>query len=133
MQVQPVNDLPGAAGDTFTVDEDSIDNELDLLANDTTYPDEGETLSLVSVATPSAGGVASISNDGTKVIYTPAPDYFGTESFAYTVTDSNGGSIQANVIVTIENTPDAPTAIDDEYTVVVDSAGDGLDLSLIHI
>ena len=128
VQVQPVNDLPGAAGDTFTVDEDSIDNELDLLANDTTYPDEGETLSLVSVATPSAGGVASISNDGTKVIYTPAPDYVGTESFAYTVTDSNGGSIQANVIVTIENTPDAPTAIDDEYTVVVDSAGDGLDV-----
>ena len=37
-------------------------------------------------------------------LYVCSTDYFGTESFAYTVTDSNGGSIQANVIVTIENT-----------------------------
>ena len=48
------------------MDEDSIDNELDVLANDTTYPDE-ESASLLSVATPSAGGVAGI-NDGTKII-----------------------------------------------------------------
>ena len=128
VHVQSVNDIPDAVSDTFTVDEDSIDNELAVLANDTAFPDEDESLSLVSVSAPSEGGVASVSPDGTKVVYSPAPDYFGAESFTYTVTDSNGASSQANVIVTIENTPDAPTAIDDEYTVVVDSAGDGLDV-----
>ena len=35
VNVQAVNDPPGAAGDTFTVDEDTIDAELDVLANDT--------------------------------------------------------------------------------------------------
>ncbi|MBA62777.1 MAG: hypothetical protein CMJ76_10480 [Planctomycetaceae bacterium] len=128
VQVQSVNDVPSVAADAFTVDEDSIDNELDVLANDTSSPDEGEVLSLVSVSSPSQGGVTTISDDGTRVIYSPAPDYIGTETFTYTVDDGNGGSSQANVIVTIENTPDAPTANDDEYTVVVDSVGDGLDV-----
>lgn len=128
VQIQSVNDVPGAASDTFTVDEDSVDNELDVLINDTSHPDEGEVLSLVSVSAPSAGGVAAVSEDGTKVLYSPAPDYIGIESFSYTVTDGNGGSSQANVTVTVENTPDAPTANDDAYTVIVDSAGDGLDV-----
>jgi len=128
VHVQSVNDVPGAASDTFTVDEDSVDNELDVLANDTSHPDEGEVLSISAVSSPSVGGVATISSDGSKIVYSPAPDYFGTESFTYTVTDGNGGSSQANVVATIVNTADAPTAHDDEYTVVVDSAGDGLDV-----
>ena len=128
VQVQSVNDDPGAAGDSFTVDEDSIDNEFDVLSNDTSHPDEGETLTISQVSAASQGGVVTIGNDSTKLIYSPAPDYIGTESFTYTVTDGNGGSSQANVLVTVTNTPDAPTANDDNYTVVVDSSGDGLDV-----
>ena len=128
VHVQSVNDVPGVASDTFTVDEDSVDNELDVLANDTSHPDEGEVLSVATVSSPSKGGVATISSDGLRVVYSPAPDYFGTESFTYTATDGNGGSSQANVVVTVVNTADAPSANDDQYTVVVDSAGDGLDV-----
>lgn len=126
VHVQSVNDAPSAGSDAFTVVEDSIDNELDVLANDSSFPDEGEVLTVTAVSAGSAGGLISISEDELKVIYSPAPDYIGTETFTYTVSDSNGASSQANVVVTVENTPDAPVANDDAYTVIVDSAGDNL-------
>ena len=128
VNVQAVNDPPSAAGDAFTVDEDTIDVELNVLANDTSQPDEGETLSIVAVSTPTNGGVVTISSDNNNLLYSPAPDYIGNESFTYTLSDGNGGSSQANVIVTVVNVPDAPTANDDSYTVIVDSVGDELDV-----
>jgi len=114
------NDDPTAVDDTFTVDEDSIDNSLDVLANDTTDPDPGETLTISSVGVPDQGGSVSI-NAGTNLLYSPLADFFGTETFTYTIEDGNGGSDTASVTVTVENVNDAPTAIDDAFAVDEDS------------
>ena len=43
------------------------------------------------------------------VTYTPAANFFGTDSFTYTVGDGNGGSATATVTVTVTPVNDAPT------------------------
>ncbi len=111
--VNPVNDNPVALGDSANVSEDSADNVITVLANDSILPDVGETLTIDSVSTPS-NGTAVI--DGTVVKYTPNAVYVGSDSFTYTISDGNGGSDTATVSVTIDNSQDAPLAVADNYS-----------------
>ena len=50
--VVPVNDPPTATADTYVVAEDSVDQRIDALANDSCAPDVGETLRVTSVSSP---------------------------------------------------------------------------------
>ena len=50
--VTPVNDAPVAVNDAATVAEDSGGDAVDVLANDTTTPDTGETLTVTAVTQP---------------------------------------------------------------------------------
>ncbi|MCB0037549.1 MAG: tandem-95 repeat protein, partial [Anaerolineales bacterium] len=113
--VNPQNDDPTANDDGFTVTEDSTANNLTVLSNDTILPDVGETLTVLAVGTPDQGGAVAI-NAMTTVDYTPAPDFFGTETFTYTVTDGNGGLDTATVTVTVDPQNDNPTAVDDYFS-----------------
>lgn len=114
--VNGVNDDPDAVDDFFTVDEDTTNNSLDVLANDTDAPDVGETLIITNVSTPDNGGSAIISGGGTAIDYTPAADFFGTEIFTYTIADGNGGSDTATVEMTVTNVDDPVTAVDDSFS-----------------
>ena len=67
------NDPPEAVNDIFDVDEDSTDNSLNVLGNDSTLGDDQETLSIINVSTPSEGGTVTIAADTMSLIYTPAP------------------------------------------------------------
>ena len=42
--------------------------------------------------------------------YTPNANFFGTDSFTYTISDGNGGTDTATVTVTVTEVNDAPTA-----------------------
>ena len=107
-EVWPVNDLPTAEDDAFTVDEDTVANVLDVLANDTVLPDLGEQLLIVAVSPGSAGGTVSIL-DGSAIEYTPAADFQGEETFEYTVSDGHSGSFaMGEVTVAVENVNDPP-------------------------
>jgi hypothetical protein len=105
--VTPVNDNPVVADDAVTVNEDSAGNVINVLANDSIAPDVGETLTVVAV-TQGAHGSVAIFAGGTAVTYTPAPDFFGSDLFSYTIADGNGGSATATVNVTVLNVNDAP-------------------------
>jgi hypothetical protein len=96
-----VDDLPTAADDTATVDEDSGTTAVDVLSNDAD-PDGGAK-KVVDVSDP-AGGSAAITNGGDDLSYTPDGDFCGSDSFTYTVT---GGSI-GHVAVTVNCVNDAP-------------------------
>ena len=76
--------------DRFVVRGGGTGYPLDVLANDRSYPDVNKTYSILSVGggegAPSAGG--SVSVDGNLLSYTPAPGFFGQESFTYLMSDS---------------------------------------------
>jgi len=126
--VDGVNDPPTANDDSLSVDEDSANNSLDVLANDSISPDTGETLTITTVGTPNNGGTAT--TDGLTITYNPAPDFFGTEIFTYTINDGTPGSDDtATVTVTVDNVNDPPTASNDTtFSADEDSANNSLDV-----
>ncbi|GAB1256202.1 hypothetical protein NBRC116494_07040 [Aurantivibrio plasticivorans] len=138
--VNPVNDDPIATGDSATGDEDStiVGN---VLGNDTD-PD-GDTLSAVAgaYATVQGGSVTILANG--DFTYTPLADFFGEDSFDYTLEDGNGGSDTGSVSITVEAVNDIPSVaadavITDEDSAVVidvlandsDADGDALTVSI---
>ncbi|MBM7114307.1 tandem-95 repeat protein [Archangium primigenium] len=112
--VTPVNDPPTAMDDDVTVAEDSGATVVDVLANDSSAPDVGETLTVVAVSQPANG---TVTLTGGVVRFTPAPNFFGGTDFTYTISDGNGGTAMATVRVTVTPVNDPPTAVDDDVTV----------------
>ncbi len=101
--VDPVNDLPVAFDDSFTIEEDTV-SPLDVLANDSDI--EGP-LTVVAVTQPANG---SVTFTATHVTYTPAPNFHGDDSFTYTVGDSDDATDSATVSITVTPVNDAPVA-----------------------
>lgn len=125
--VTDVNDPPLAASDTFTVDVGSGLTTLDVLANDSFAPDTGETLSIASVSTTSAGSTVTISGNGQQINYTPAASFTGVDDFTYTVSDGTATAV-TTVSVTVATVDDPPTAVDDAFAVVEDASEASFDV-----
>jgi outer membrane protein OmpA-like peptidoglycan-associated protein len=125
--VTPVNDPPTAVADALSVAEDSINNVIDALANDRISPDVGETLRVTTVTQP-MNGTAALAMGGANVTYTPNPDFFGPDSFSYTITDGNGGTSTSTISITVLNQNDPPTATPDVFSVQQDSVDNVLDV-----
>ena len=104
--VEPVNDAPEAVADTAATAEDEA-VVIDVLANDTDIEDD--TLRVESVTAPSHGTARIAAGGG--VTYAPEADYHGPDRFAYTVTDGNGGTAEAEVEVLVASVNDAPEAV----------------------
>ncbi|HEU4837155.1 MAG TPA: Ig-like domain-containing protein [Pyrinomonadaceae bacterium] len=94
---------PTANNDTATTNEDTPVN-VNVLANDV-EPD-GDTLNVISV-TQGGNGAVSINGDKT-VRYSPNLNFFGSDSFTYTIDDGHGGQSTATVNVTVNAVNDAP-------------------------
>ncbi|MDT8421905.1 MAG: tandem-95 repeat protein, partial [Desulfuromonadales bacterium] len=94
--VAPVTD---AFTDTLMTDEDTP-GSLNVLANDSFAP--GWTLASVTQGT--YGGVSFLA-DGT-VTYTPNADFYGSDSFTYTVTTVAGDTETGTVTVTVNPVAD---------------------------
>jgi hypothetical protein len=122
LQVAPINDPPVAVEDNLAVDELSVNNVLDVLANDSAGPsNENQTLVITSV-TAAAHGTVTVAADGKSLIYTPTADYAGPDSFTYTIRDS--GNLTAQAVVNIDVVPVVrPRARNDRYTVSEDNPG----------
>jgi VCBS repeat-containing protein len=107
-----LNTAPEAKDDDATTDED-IPLSVNVLSNDTD-PDS-DAPQLTSVGTP-AHGSAMINENGTPanktddfVNYTPNANYYGEDSFTYTVSDGKGGTDTATVNIKVSAVNDAPT------------------------
>ncbi len=133
------NEPPTANDNSFTVETDSADNELDVLANDTD-PD-GDELTIIDVSAPSNGQVEIA---GGLLLYTPSSGFTGTDTFTYTIDDGFGGEDTATVTVTVVPEGQAAEAQDvdamTERTQAVDidvlaeaSNPDNLDLELVSV
>ncbi len=100
------NHAPEAVTDAAETDEDELLN-IDALVNDSDV--DGDSHSITGVTTP-AHGTAVIQGDGT-IDYMPVDDYFGDDSFEYTLTDEHGAVSTGTVNVTVKPINDAPTNI----------------------
>ncbi len=112
----PVNNAPIAEDDAVSVDEDNSIS-INVLANDID-PDR-DSLTISNVSDP-ANGTATIV--GGQILYTPDPDFNGTDTITYTVTDPDGLTDTATVTVTVNPVNDAPVAADDTATTDEDTA-----------
>lgn len=128
VQVGEIDDetAPTANADAFTLTEDSSQQTLTVLANDT-LGTEGGTLVISSVTSPSQGGVVQLATDNLSLLYTPAADFFGDESFTYTLGDGNGGVSVGQVTVTLTPENDPPQANADTLEAVKNIADQVLD------
>ena len=106
--VTNVNDNPVANDDTATVAEDSGATAINVLANDNDGVDAGETLTVIGVT---QGINGTVTFTATGVSYTPNANYFGPDSFTYTLSDGNGGTATATVRVTVTSVNDAPASV----------------------
>ena len=104
VQVNPINDTPITVLNTATVNEDSTVT-LDVLKDATDA--DGDSLSIKSVTQGSKGSVQIVNN---KVKYIPKANYYGNDSFEYTITDGNGANVTQTVSVSVKAINDIPTA-----------------------
>jgi PKD repeat protein len=102
----PPNSPPVATDDAFAVYQNTIDNALDVLANDTD-PDAGDTMTITAVSAPNHGGAVVINAAKDGLIYTPASEFAGTETFTYTIEDASEATDQASVTVTVNEAVEA--------------------------
>ncbi|EID17756.1 hemagglutinin/hemolysin-like protein [Mycolicibacterium phlei RIVM601174] len=118
--VNPVNDAPVAVNDSFTVTEDgTLTNNV--LTNDSDV--DGDSLTASVVSNP-AHGTLTLESDG-SFTYKPNENYYGTDSFSYTVSDGTATSAPAVVTITVTPVNDAPVAQDDVYVVAEDGTLSG--------
>lgn len=120
VNVSIVNSPPTAGADEATafrgqsVTISVLDNDADA---------DGESLSIVSVTTPSFGS-ASVAGD--TVVYSADTDQLGVATLSYTVQDSDGATATAAINVTVLNSP--PTAVADTATV---ARGGSVDIDVL--
>ncbi len=107
---------PLAKNDAQTVLEDSPPNVIPVLANDSD-PDGNTADMRVVAVTQGANGVVAIRAGQLDVTYQPNPNFFGTDTFTYSVRDSANNVSTASVVVTVTGIPDAPDAKNDLATV----------------
>ena len=102
LTIEGLNGAPVAADDSFATYEDSTltVGAPGVLGNDDD-PD-GDPLTPTVGSAPS-NGTLTLSNDG-SFEYVPAPGFTGTDSFAYTAGDGNGGTDQATVTLAVNGT-----------------------------
>ncbi|MFO0727445.1 MAG: Ig-like domain-containing protein [Myxococcota bacterium] len=119
LTVRPVNDVPSAAPDNASLDEDTSVT-TPVLANDSGLGDRPIT---VTIVTPPQHGRAVVNPDGT-VTYTPAPNYNGPDSYTYRARDVDGQTSDGVVSITVRSVNDTPIGVVDSATVAEDSTTD---------
>src|SRR5213075_2155885 len=118
--VTPINDAPVAANDdSYTTPEDTQLTVAapGVLANDSDV--DGDALSAILATGPIHGTVA-LNGDG-SLVYMPALNFNGIDSFTYRASDGQAQSGIATVTITVTPINDAPVAVNDTYTTAEDT------------
>ncbi|GAM76309.1 T1SS secreted agglutinin RTX [Vibrio ishigakensis] len=114
LTVNPVNDLPTAEDVSYTINEDGTltftDEQLLAGADDI----DGDTLSILDVSYTGADGVFTDNGDGTYE-FAPNANFNGDVSLDFTVSDGQGGTVDANIDVTVLDVNDPPVAGSTSY------------------
>ncbi|BCO07697.1 hypothetical protein GF1_00730 [Desulfolithobacter dissulfuricans] len=105
--ITPANDPPTAEDVTLSGPEDTA------LAGNLLAADIDSTTLTYTLQSNAQHGLAVITDSASgSFVYTPNPDFFGTDSFTWSVSDGSSSSNTATVSITITPTNDQPTAYD---------------------
>ena len=125
--ITEMNDAPIANNDTVSNVVEDITYPINVLGNDSDVENSIDISTVTIASQPSEGSVSVDSSTG-LISYTPSANYFGEDSFTYTVNDDGTGgatgsqtSNAATVNITIASVNDLPLANDDSYSVTEDS------------
>lgn len=99
------NKNPIATNDSRAIAEDNGEIAISVLANDSD-PDN-HSISLTGISQPSHG---TSRYSGSTVYYKVNSNYFGSDSFTYTISDGWGGSTTGTVSISVSSVNDAPVA-----------------------
>jgi hypothetical protein len=119
IQVLAANTPPIAQSQNISIDEDRTVT-ISLSGSDA----DQNPLTYVIVTPPAHG---SLSGSAPNVLYTPATNYSGADSFTFKVNDGRAESATATVGINIREVNDTPVANAQQLTV---SSGDRLDIIL---
>ncbi|APD08010.1 non-specific serine/threonine protein kinase [Flavobacteriaceae bacterium UJ101] len=108
---------PIAVNDTYTIEEGSSVSG-NVMNNDT----KGDGTTTVINNTQPSNGTVTMNSDGTFT-YTPDSDFIGTDTFSYTIQDSDGDTSTATVTIIVEEVPECDDA--KKYGDYCDFDGDG--------
>jgi len=118
------NSPPAATDDVVSTDEDTPVT-VAVRANDSDAENDPLT---VTAVTQGAHGTVVIDPVSGNPVYTPNPNWFGTDSFTYTIDDGHGGTDTATVTVTVNPVNDAPVtgtiSVEPDGTTVADPNAD---------
>ena len=98
--INAVNDAPVASDDAAQTNMDAS-MSIAVLGNDMDV--DGDVLTVVALGQASSG-TTTLGTDG-SVNYAPMLEFYGTDSFTYTVADGRGGEATALVTVTVNQSP----------------------------
>jgi len=110
------NLIPVALSDNYNSEEDQAIS-ANVLDNDTDGNEQ--LLTLTDIIKLPDNGTIEFESSG-QFTYTPLPNFVGQDSFIYQISDSEGASAQANVIIDINEVNDAPVANNDSYILNID-------------
>ena len=118
--VNSVNDLPFVLEQAYSTEEDiTLNATLLYMASDI----EESELNFTTSSTTS-NGILVLNSSG-AFTYTPNENYYGTESLAYTVCDTDGGCSEGILEIIVTSINDAPQAQSTQITLSEDSATEG--------
>lgn len=116
--VETVNDAPVGIADVGMVSEDG-QVTVDVIVNDTDLEDD--TLQVTAVGNAEFG-VVTLTDSG-ELLYAPAGAFealavgeVGTDRVTYTLSDGNGGTATATLVISVTGSNDGPSAEDDNRT-----------------
>ncbi len=114
-----------AEDDAYCVSKNSTGHTLDVILNDQSFPVVGWNWTIDSVESGDQGGALAI-NGGTTLTYSPAEDFYGEETFDYTIKDTFGQTATATVTVAVGMLITSP----DAYVVLENSQDNPLKVLL---
>lgn len=117
LNVIDVNEPPVAAADAFSMDENTVLSG-NILTND--VDPDGNALTATVTRGPANGTVVLNATTG-AFDYTPTRNFFGTDSFEYTISDGSLSST-ATVTITVINVNEPPVGTADTYNTDEDTA-----------
>ncbi len=123
VNVTPVNDAPVPFNGTLSVAEDGsliligTGAPTDLIANSNPGPNESstQTVRLISIQSPTPQN-GTITTVGGITTYRPSANFFGTDTFTYTISDNatpTEATAVGTVTINVNSVNDAPVAVND--------------------